>query len=308
MNLPFVMGTELTGIHASYDEATSVATHRNLDFDWFEFESRREASLKNVRNDLRLAGLKIHGIHYDDHCLEISSKKISDFASLKNFCIKTRKIMQNNLFFPKNPTTVCGGAHVHVGIKDMKIKYEIARDLVMRPYLPWVFGEPDEAGAMDVLINKKEEFEDYAIRVASNQPCYGSYSARFLSALMLPFNPETNYNDLSDSIGKETMFRLSEGYNTLEIRFMEMTETWEEHELQLNFISHYIDWMLMRILTNRTTHIKLITNREMQKIEPKVCADLFNELCYDIGLNPDDYAPFIKRNLYPRWQDGRKRR
>jgi len=76
----------------------------------------------------------------------------------------------------------------------------------------------------------------------------------------------------------------------------------------LQFICKYLEWMQLRTQHGNTTNVKLMTDEEMQAIEPRTCVDLFGELLYDIGLDIEEYKPFIRRNLYPRWKDGRKRR
>lgn len=304
MQLSFVMGTELTGIHLGYKNNRRIT-------DWedeYIIERRRDEDLNNVKKHLQSSHTRWHGIHHDDHCIEVSSPKIDTFIGMKQFSIKTRRALAEYFYFPKNPTAVCGGAHVHVGLQGLKrLKYEASKDLIMRPYLPWIFGEADEEGAMNVLINRADNYAEYKERQA--QGCYVSnyYDARYIEALQKPYNARTNYAQLSDWQGKNHMFRLAPNYGTLEFRFMEMTPTWEEQELQLLFINQYMKWIQKRAETDQTTEVKLITDKQMQAIKPPVCVDLFAELCYDINVDFEDYVPFIRRNLYPRWQQGRKR-
>lgn len=304
MQLNFVMGTELTGIHLGYKD------NRRIN-DWEEehqVDVRRNEDLSNIRRHLQSSHTPWHGIHHDDHCIEVSSPKMNTFCGMKQFSIKTRKAFADHFYFPKNPTAVCGGAHVHVGLQGLKrLKYEASKDLIMRPYLPWIFGEPDESGAMDVLINTADNYEEYKTRLAMGGYVSNYYGSRFIEALNKPYNVRTNYSQLSDWQGKNHMFRLAPGYGTLEFRFMEMTATWEEQELQLLFINQYMKWIQKRTEAGQTTEVKLINDKQMQAIKPRICVDLFAELCYDINIDFEDYVPFIRRNLYPRWQQGRKR-
>ena len=304
MQLPFVMGTELTGIHLGYKEGQE----RRPNYDWGWVDNRRNHDLNAVKRALHASHTQYHGAHHDDHCIEISSKKLETYTAFKQFSIKTRKALADQFYFPKNPTAVCGGAHVHVGLHGHKrLKYELCRDLIMRPYLPWIFGEPDENGAMNVLINTADQFQEYTQRLARGEYINHYHNARYIDALMKPFNHRTNYAQLSDWQGKNHMFRLAPGYGTMEFRFMEMAPTWEEQELQLNFICQYMKWMQKRVENEQTTEVKLITDPAMQAIKPSTCVDLFAELCYDINIDFEEYKPFVRRNLYPRWQNGRTR-
>jgi len=299
------MGTELTGINknfiSSMDYNTTYA-HVNWIIE----------SLKSNRTPFE-------AVHRDDHCIEISSKKLRSFEQYENFSKKIRALLKNENYFPKCEETVCGGAHIHVNMRGNKeFAYFLCRDLVMRPYLPWIFGEPDENEAMDVLINSKVEVEKIKKDYDGNPYKYNGrdsylngryiYKERFLFQLMKPYNRLIPYFIYSDDFGKGYMFRLSHYYKTLEFRFFEMTETWEEQKLQMEFLCAYLKWMQKRFKKGITTRIKLMTDPEMQKIRPIQCVRKFHRLCTDIGVNFNDYKPFITRNLYPRWRNGRVRR
>lgn len=305
MQLPFVMGTELTGIHMGYNERWRARHYEEI----IRIEERRNVDLANVKHHLHASNTPYFGVNHDDHCIEISSPKLSSYQEYKQFSIKTRKALADNFYLPKNKHTVCGGAHVHIGLRGFKrMKFELSRDLIMRPYLPWIFGEPDENGAMDVMINRATQFKNYKRALASDSYNYHMRIERLIECLMKPYNHRVDYVTLSDNgFGKDYMFRLCREYSTAEFRFMEMASTWEEQELQLHFICQYMKWMVKRIEKDETTEIKLMTDSAMQAIKPETCVDLFAELCYDIKLNFEDYKPFIRRNLYPRWQDGRER-
>lgn len=306
MKLPFVMGTELTGINYGYREGWK----NDLDYYGPAYSAmceRRSSDINEIRRAMRESQTKYTHIDEDDHCIEIASRKIETYEDFESFSVNARQALYSNFYFPKSPEAVCGGAHIHVGIpRDSQgfykqFKYHLCRDLVMRPYLPWVFGEPDEEGAMNTLINAKEHLEDYIDTGWNN---IGEY----LDALNKPFNFRTNYVRLSDDAdAKDKMFRLSP-FNTIEFRFFEMTETWEEQELQLHFVCQYMKWMYSRYNRGyQTEDIKLMYPDDLQDIRPGQAVEQFEELCYNIDLNFEDYKPFIKRNLYPRWQNGRMR-
>ncbi len=310
MKLPFIIGTELTGIHKLY--------RNNIGMYNYEFDVRMQQIFNNVKKHLKQSHTPYHQMHEDDHCLEISSRKIYTTEEYKRFSVNVRKAMEDNFFYPKHNLAVCGGAHIHVGFPSgfpyvLEFKYRLARDLVMRPYLPWVFGEPDEKESMDVLINKKTMMDRYLLQLR-NTDSYNQMiregsmhnQERYLNALMLPFNRSTPYSRMGN--GKSHMFRLCQSYRTVEFRFFEMTKTWEEQKLQFDFLIAYLKWQLRQHSKKMPmTEIKLMTHKELQLVKAKDAVDQFAELCYDIGVDFEDYKPFVKRNLYPRWQQGRVR-
>jgi hypothetical protein len=310
--LPYTFGTELTGIHISYDEKynlrigewgeiaipDTVPREERVHWRRNRFGEILNQSYAAIRNGLRRRRVSYANCGADGHCIETSSKICRTFDQLRHFSIGVRDTYEENLFFPKNPTAVCGGAHIHVGINDHKLKWAIAKDLVMRPYLPWIFGEPDEEGAMNVYINKK-------IEIGHNE--WAGSTDRFLNYLM-----RDEYIESSSLYGqgnKDMMFLWTgTEMDTFEFRFFEMAPTWDEQFHQINWLCAYIRWMQERTANKDYTHVQLCTNEYMQTIQPKPCVEAFEELCEDIGVDVEDYEHLFRRNLYPRWREERVRR
>jgi hypothetical protein len=309
MDLPFVMGTELTGIHRLYRE-------EERKWHMWAVHERKSKDRESVRRHLEMTHTGYYNIAFDDHCLEISSPKLKTFESYRAFSQNVRTIMANHDYYPKNPTVVCGGGHIHVGVPKTpwggKFRYHVARDLIMRPYLPWVFGEPDEEDAMNVLINKANDYrlmdeiwQAGGDRIVGDIGRYGD--TRFIKHLELPYNPRTRYVNMSNRHGGKTHMFMLTSYPTIEFRFFEMAPSWEDQELQMHFLIAYLNWMVKRLEREDYTDIQLITDEQMQAIEPGVCESLFEEMCYHIGVVYEDYEHIVERNLYPRWTNGRKR-
>ena len=283
MRLPFVMGTELTGIHAGYKNGYEYGGGVYSDA-----YIRKKNEKNKIKAFITKRGLKYHVVDYDSHCMEVSSPLLRTFEQYERWSKNIREILINYHYYPKNNDAVCGGAHIHVDMRNNKeFSYHLACDLVMRPYLPWIFGEPDENGSMDSW--REGDFLWYGF------------------SLKEPYNPNTNYIGACEMTGKDKMFRLTY-LKTLEFRFFEMTETWEEQELQLRFLCAYLEYMWSRYQSGYAApKVTLFTHQELQRIKPHQAVEQFNELCYNIKIDEDDYVPFIKRNLYPRWRLNRQR-
>lgn len=334
---PYTIGTELTAIPRRYDEEV-YRSWRDNTANFVTSEVLPEA-LASVKKLMKARGLRAHCIDIDSHCIEVSSPKLSRFADYKNWSIAVRKVYKDSDCYPQHPDTVCGGAHLHVGNIPNELKIALAKDMIMRPYLPWVFGQPDECGAMDVLFDKKSWIHglissrlnrrpdqwprDYtrgdiwALDVLMNDrhPMDAKYRQDLSYAswdLRTTFDPKVKKNKTPDIIkqmdwSKDFMFRMS-GYGTVEFRFFEMAPVWEEQELQAKFALSYINWVRKRQEKGDETKVRLIDNKELQALKSVQVAGEFRGLCSEIGLDPAEYNVFIKRNLFPRWRDGRERR
>jgi hypothetical protein len=330
---PYTVGTELTAIPKDYDEQNYL-NHR---YEGHVTSVVMPKAFAEVKSKMKTLELPSHCIDIDSHCIEVSSPKFSKFEAYKKWCIAVRGVYKSANCYPQHPETVCGGAHLHVGNISNELKIALAKDMIMRPYLPWVFGQPDEAGAMDVLISRRDWIVDLINKRIHRE--LGQYPNQYirgevwaLDALIndpypldARFKSEINYQnwELKNTFArnklkkppdiitamdwsKDFMFRMS-GYGTVEFRFFEMTPTWEEQEIQVEFAINYINWVKKRQAKGDVTKAHLITSRQLQKIEPDTAAKDFRSLCSEIGIDSKPYNRFIRRNLFPRWRNGRKR-
>jgi hypothetical protein len=325
------IGIELTAIHKEYREKYHGGRIRRASGSRvvkYPNDALLEPVIPFIKKAMKRQNLQCTDVMIDDHCIEIPSKKLYSLAQTAAWSIAMRKIFASHDCFPKHPETVDGGAHIHVGIKDVQFKIEVFKDLIMRPYLPWVFGDPDEAFAMDNFIHRKDLVDGFLHHreIIKNDGFHGhneieNYSSLGAGLMHLWYTPNAYMKPcVAKSFNyKDYMARLS-GMGTLEFRFFEMTETWEEQELQIKFLMAYLEWMWKRFLKEKKdvleyperklslTNVSIHEPDYLKKIKKEEAAGQFNNFCRTIGVDHVTYKPFVERNLYPRWELGRQRR
>lgn len=306
-------------------ELTGVPWQLTKPLAYYELVDEHHRSLK--RQLLHL-GINPWSIHVDDHCVEIPTRKATEWAKISHDIQGIRRVLNKNGYYPKHPLVVCGGAHVHVEIKDVRLKLWMVRDLIGRPYLPWVFGEPDDTESMVGLNGCWEEMDrELMRRIETN--CYGgsciynSYNSYNFHNKVLeildnehpeevilpaiypsePLNARRLHRNISN---KDYMVVLSD-LGTIEFRFFEMAPNWAEQVLQLKWLWHYLEWAYASFVAGKRYPVRLLTSAQLQSITPSQAWDCFSDHCRTIGINPSEYAVFRKRNLLPRWQLGRER-
>jgi hypothetical protein len=142
-------------------------------------------------------------VHIDQHCLEIPSPVFTSIGAFERWYKPLRRLLDAMGIFAHHEDVVCGGGHIHVELPlDRRRSY--IKDLAMRPYLPWVFGMPDEEEAMDNF--------------------YDTSSFEFTSTW-----------------NKAKMVRVCR--NTLEFRFFESARDWSEQKDHLDFVQAYLAYM-----------------------------------------------------------------
>lgn len=301
--LLYPIGIENTAIPRSYAEnrwrASSIAV------------SDAEEKIDSI-----LRRRKIAHTHctVDGHCVEVATRKLWSMEQAENSCKKVREVFDQANCAPKNPDTVCGGAHIHVGIPDLKRRVHIFRGLLSMYYLPWIFGEADDTGSMNNVLNEKEKVTERTYFIHTNPTALSSYWGRIgvVTGLIGPENLLTKpvMSKMISGCDKETLVRLT--WYTVELRFFEMAPTWEEQKLQIEFANKLIAYADRSVHNYNGWRKDILINgmkndRDFQKITPDQALNDFKNLCASMGVDWQAYIPFINRNLYPRWSDGRRR-
>jgi hypothetical protein len=315
MKFPYTFGTELTAIptwfrHKKYRNTWGVAHLQLFDNQCGQLYGNRKYDGDSINSRLRTECVKrrisIHDAGVDSHCLEISSKRTKTLAELSSWSKRVRHLFEDLGCKPKHPEMVDGGAHIHVGISNISQRLEMFKDLIMRPYLPWIFGDPAEAGAMDIVINRFDKINE-EIQFRLGRSNFSSAMSIDRELLNLLWNKNEIYWSTFDN--KDLMVRLASHYETIEFRFFEMTNTWEEQELQIKFTNAYVRWFKEnKFNKGKQIQLRFLTEKQLQAITKKDCLEQFDHLCCEIGLNTENYEPFICRNLYPRFEPGVIRR
>lgn len=253
---PHPIGIELTGVpKVPMDHWVPGYTNTTLEI------KRRRKMYKSISS-----ACNPYHVQIDQHCLEVPSPKLHTLGEAHRFFTKVRGAMQKHGIRPTHPDVVDGGGHIHVGIKDIQLKYYIAKSILRQPFLPWVFSEPDESGSCDNTSNDGDLIyfmKDYSARVTE--------------------------------------------HDTVEFRFFGAPLDWEEQKDHIDFVFKYIAYCKRRWKKKIPIgpNVKI---RRMKRMSSRTAIKHFRELLDQIGLPYSRYEKYVKRNLLPRWEDGRVRR
>jgi len=274
---PYTIGTERTYIPRKWSE------------------KRAEGSALVVRGLMDLSRVRYHAVHKDDHCVEISSPVLQSRPEFKAwFDAVTRIASHPDLdLHPHHDRMVCGGGHIHVGLKQKtkqlrQFKYNVLRDAINRPYLPWVFSQPDEEGACDNPMAAAESFY------------FNSWRNSMLAYRRAEDNSTVRDGDKNMSI----LWRPT----TLEFRFFESPLDWSEQVDHLDFVLAYLKWCRKEYRGEKTVDVKAWTFGALNKISMGTAIKDFKNMLITIGLPYARYSKYVERNLMPRWELGRSRR
>lgn len=267
--------------------------------------------------------------YFDVHCAEFQSPIFRTSEQVRMFYQRTRKEMLKYDLLPHHPTAVCGGNHFHFGLDrknnhDIRLVKSVFRDMVNRPYITWVFTQPDDTSSCSNYTAEKYTgniIKNY--RINPNQLAYGD---RVFGDIMLSDNEQVGRElgkmDLGNLETKEYCVGVNDQGRyakkrvngerpyikqyTLEFRCVEAPLDYSEFKDQFDFFYAYYKFHKKQSV-NSIPMAEFMTPEEFQAIPMQTSIDEFNKILITLGLRPSRYAKYVKRNLIPRWQDGRER-
>lgn len=312
MKLPFTVGFELTGIFKGYSEDAHLENVASS-----ETKALSSAAGAFIALDLNKAfnlNLPREG-NLDGHCMEIASPVFDSYNKLRAFYQKARRLMSKYHMVPRHPDTVCGGNHLHFGIKSWPWRRAIVRDMALRPYIAWVFTQPEDTASCNNLwgVPHPEDTDScfspngYAVNALSyvlDGSAFGMdndawQNARRTDWFRFLFTDAKLPRNIRLWDNKNTCIAISGEHKTVEFRCVEAPMNWNEFKLQLDFFIAYVMYIKKNI-----KNISLPYRIDLQAYKRQDAVDNFNALLVTLGLNPKDYAPMVRRNLIPRWNAG----
>lgn len=268
-------GVEVTGVMRTYRENSSLygetPTPRSI------LDHKAYSLL--VRYELRSYGYDVSLEPYTDgHCIEIQSPVFSNIDELIRFNYYVFHYFRIYNILPQRRAILDGGGHLHFGGLTSLQQWRVFNLMLRHPEVTWVFTHPDD---IDSCNNFTAEHYSASVLKRQQRPKYWNY--------------------LEDS--KKDAVTLNNNKTTIEFRCVESPRNCEEFKHQLRFF-HALVLHAIRIPAKRT---KLRTYFKHQKLTRKWATHRFYSLLATLGLNPKNYAPFVRRNLTPRWGTGRQR-
>lgn len=201
-----------------------------------------------------------------DYTAEFKSPRLKSLEEIKEYYLHCASIARKQKWPLTGKNWISGGGHLHLltnATKDLQFVTHVLEDACNRPYLSWVFSEPEQ--------------DDHSCPVL-RLPCVKK--------------PE----DWGRCTGKSTTVHRTYK-DSFELRFFEAPKNWREQELHILFADKWLSHLLKQYKAGEKVVVVPRTKEELQKLPFDWCVSEFNALLKEIGLNPDDYAHFIKRNL-----------
>ncbi len=302
--LPFTMGFEMTGIAPLYDETDSDTT--TAETDTITEALSRLVAAKLVAKYPK--SFKAGYAYCDGHCLEFPSPVFKTTKAADDFYKFVKKQFDAFGVTPQNKLTVCGGNHIHFGIRNKRKIKNILRNFATHYYVPWVFTQPDDTDSCNNTLGDSEMFDlqeeckhptDGADRLEYlTRNCYNWTRAMYILLTQSKFPNDYFRHLYNDKDRALTLNKPTAKVTTLEFRCVEAPRDYSEWVDQRDFFIAY-----MKYAMNLPTQppITFISPDALNEIKAATAVKGFNALCVTLKLDPKRYAKYVRRNLYPRW-------
>lgn len=287
---PFGVGIEYSCLGPNYKERKGTPTKKYRD----------ELVLISMAMETELRKTSDCHCFIDCHCIEIVSPVFHTYDEWFNFDTFIRKLFRKFKCTTQQPDiTVCGGGHIHFDNYKPASLRKLFTEYYKRPWIPWIFTHPDDTDSCSSITPYLRHYSDLA-----------AYSTQMhMPAERFFWFGETGTDNCNvPSNDKIFGLTLNNNSKTVEFRCVESARNQKEQWLQLQFFLAFYQHFTRSAWHNGCWYPEdNRTLKELQQITPEACIDGFKKLLNTLELNYDDYLPFIRRNLKPRWKLGRKR-
>jgi len=268
--LPFTTGIELTAVYGNHQELYGGTDPQTKEY---------------VNIIARYLRRRNRRIITDGHCIEFPTKILRTWEETKRTFEQFRARCSSYNFHARHPATVCGGGHIHLGLKTKAAAIRFRNLVFSYPAIPWTFLHPCDT-----------ESGNNPTRIIWGGKDFGEPTV---------LEKDIIHSTKDYSVGAGGGSALSPKPGIVECRFFEAAENWEEQKLHLDFAYALATYAT----TSHNVHKQYIcpTQRKLSRITRAQAIAMMRELCSLIDFDFARIQKQIKRNLYPRWWKGYQR-
>ena len=332
-------GFEMTGLIPGYYEADEVLSDRTKELTCKLGKLVEKAVRQKFPNYVSDG---CGGV--DGHCIEIPSPKFTTWGKARNFYQFVKRLFRKHGITPHNRYTVCGGNHLHFGVSHWAVLSRILRIVARHPEIAWVFTQPDDTDSANSIFSDAhlhgaymkiptdsvagEDLLEVALRYRQTATAEGlsHIIRRQLAGLMYRWDCSPRTSDMM-TLMEQDMNLDTKIYSVechvnatdnpplrdkfrIEFRCVEAPRDEQEFVDQVDFFHRLVcaaEGSVIRLQDDFQPIEKLMTCDYLNKIPMAQAEERFRALCVVLGVNPARYQKYIRRNLRPRWELGRKR-
>ena len=197
-----------------------------------------------------------------------------------------------------------GMGHIHIACTDDQVIKAIKTDMFFRPYVAWAFCHPSAIHFCSPAYLRPLSVP-IGLGIIPNQ---NLQTMKFIDVNITIQYPSSAYGTRNSS-------------KTLEFRFFNSADSWEEQYRNLAFVQRYVQFMTEKVKQKRQLpcasakhenwdrrihHSLRYLVRTQYEDDVERCAREFKEFIEVLGLPFEDYESLINENLRPQFEWGKK--
>lgn len=253
-------------------------------------------SLLEEKSIERLHGPKLDG----ERAIETASSPFTDLAEISKWYQCMARAAEIIGFQPHDPKMISGGGHIHARYTP-SLAMKAFRDILRRPYLLWVFNDPNDKGC-NLFNEAVGKIDPDLIKIVNALPedvkldkmfDRGYMSEEFRRAIMYYAKSTENTKSAWLFDDKGYPLRWCARYDTLEFRFFDAPANWEEQKSHVMFVDAYTRWLKNQPMVPTEN----LAPKAIRKYTTDSAQVEFYAFCQTLDLNPDDYESQVVRNL-----------
>ena len=247
------------------------------------------------------------GVHTDAYAVEAPSIPLKTWGALRSFYDAVSPAMLGAGCSPHHMTITSGGGHIHCGGLSVALMANILRDVQNKPWLSWVFNEPDDSRSAGTFTTDVESVTQELKELARTINVKLSLVTRQVNeAAKAAFTFYADTKNIEAEMlpsSKSDMLLYNDEHETLEFRFFEAPANWAEQLAHVKFLDAYIRWAKTEYATKDAV-VVMDTSAKLKALTLPECEAAFLSFLTVLGLPPGPYARMLDQNLAYRFVKG----
>lgn len=243
-------------------------------------------------------------IDFGSNELEIRSPVMSRLRDIMQYYDFVCDVVRKEGMQPHLNGHMSGGGHLHVspiGKKwDTGLVYEIFRDWLNRPWLNWIFNDPEDDWNASSMMTRSYGGEGDTYEIVD-----------YLWEHKKKLTKKTSRHVYGLPNGKDhgVVWRGGVGKGTIEFRFFDAPKNRREQELHVLFMDHWLTWLQKRWARGKRTPLRYRWPQDIQAVTLEQCEHEFIQMLTDIGLEDltEEYIDCFFPNAERRYKEKLRR-
>jgi hypothetical protein len=248
----------------------------------------------------------------DIRAVETSSPILKTWSEVEKFYKSVSNAALEIGLRPHVEKLISGGGHIHVGELKPELIAAMFREVQNRPWLNWVFNEPDDHNTHSYnsnLSSVDSKLKKACMTVGCDPTLFmgGRSMSSEAQVGLLFYGPVEHVNRAWFPNDKSRVVRYAKEYDTFEFRFFRAPNHWEEQKAHVEFVEAFIKYVEKKVKDKVKIVTEMDSSTKLLAFTAEQSKDEFLKFLTELELKHEPYQELIDDNLADWFTRGKRK-